>query len=181
MASACPATSDPVIPLDSAAKASTATSKDSGPSTRTPLICPRSNILASTAASGTYKVYATLEGGASGTATFQLRIRHTTGAASTIVLVKGGSGLANNVFIVTGTGAVAPPDAAAVDVHTTHIMGRGYLGCTNLGGLEAFFIPRRASESDPLAQRAKASWKQIFKALVLNPDFGLRLESASDF
>lgn len=137
--------------------------------------------IAAAAPTATYKVYSTLEGGATGTATFQVRIRHTTGTASTIVLVKGGSGLASNVFVVTGTGAVAPANAADVNVHITYIMGKGHLGCTNLGGLEAFFVPRKASESDPLAQRAKASWKQTFKSLVLNPDFGYRLESASDF
>lgn len=138
--------------------------------------------IAAAAPTATYKVYATMEGGAAGTETFQLRIRHTTGSTSTVVLVKGGSGLASNVFIVTGTGAVAPADApTGVNVHVTYIMGRGHLGATKLAGMEAFFIPRRASESDPLAQRAKASWKQIFKALVLNPDFGYRIESASDF
>jgi N4-gp56 family major capsid protein len=137
--------------------------------------------IASTAATGTYKVYATQEGGASGTATFQLRIRHTSGTASTIILVKAGSGLPSNTFVVTGTGAVAPANTASVNVHITYIFGRGAVGCTELGGLEAFFIPRRASESDPLAQRAKASWKQTFKSLILNPDFMRRIESASDF
>jgi N4-gp56 family major capsid protein len=137
--------------------------------------------IASTAASGTYKVYATLEGGATGTAVFQLRVRHTNGTASVVVLVKSGSGLPSNTFVVVGTGAVGPPDAPAVNVHITYIMGRGHLGATTLGGLESFFIPRKASESDPLAQRAKASWKTIMKALVLNPDFGRRIESASDF
>lgn len=133
------------------------------------------------APTATYKVYATLEGGAAGTETFQLRVRHVTGTDSIIVLAKGGSGLASNVFVVVGTGAVAPPDAPAVNVHITYIMGKGHLGATKLGGLESFFIPRKASESDPLAQRAKASWKTIMKALVLNPDFGRRIESASDF
>lgn len=137
--------------------------------------------IAAAAPTATYKVYATMEGGATGTAVFQVRIRHTTGTASTIILVKGGSGLPSGTFVVIGTGAVAPADAPTVNVHITYIMGRGHLGCTNLSGMEAFFIPRRATESDPLAQRAKASWKQIFKPIVLNPDFGYRVESASDF
>lgn len=137
--------------------------------------------IAATALTATYKIYATMEGGATGTATFQLRVRHTQGTASVVILVKAGSGLPAGSFVVVGTGAVAPPDTAAVNVHITYIIGKGHVGATELGGLEAFFIPRRASESDPLAQRAKASWKQTFKAIVLNPDFGRRIESASDF
>lgn len=134
------------------------------------------------APTATYKVYSTLEGGATGTATFQLRVRFTTGGNQAVVLCKAGSGLPSNTFVVTGTGAVAPPDCpASINVHISYIFGRGAIGATELGGLEAFFIPRRPSESDPLAQRAKASWKQFFKAVVLNPDFMRRLESASDF
>ncbi len=137
--------------------------------------------IAAGAVSGTYKVYSTLENGATGTAVFQLRVKFTSGSATNIILVKAGSGLPTGSFVVVGTGAIAPPDNPAVNVHTTYIFGRGALGATELGGLEAFFIPRRPSESDPLAQRAKASWKQIFKALILNPDFMRRVESASDF
>ena len=134
------------------------------------------------APTATYKIYCTLEGGASGTETFQLRFRLNTGANQTVNLVKAGTGLPANAFVVTGTGAIAPPDPpASINVHLTYIMGRGFIGATELGGLEAFFVPRRPSDTDPLAQRARASWKQIFKAVVLNPDFGRRLESASDF
>lgn len=137
--------------------------------------------IAAAAPTATYKVYATLENGASGTATFQLRIRHTTGAISSVVLVKGGAVSSPN-FVITGTGGVAPADTAAgINVHITYILGKGCFGATELGGLESFFVPRKASESDPLAQRAKASWKQTLKFLVLNPDFGRRIESASDF
>ena len=52
---------------------------------------------------------------------------------------------------------------------------------TQLGGLQTFVTPAQASDSDPAAQRRKVSWKQLFKALILNPDFGKRIESASDF
>lgn len=136
----------------------------------------------STAASATYKLYCTLEGGAAGTATFQLRVRFTTGSNQPVILVKAGSGLPANAFVVTPTGAVAPPDCpASINVHLTYIFGKGGVGATTLGSLEAFFIPRKATGEDPLAQRAKASWKQIFKACVLNPDFFRRVESASDF
>lgn len=168
-----------VTRLDPATKFETVID-DSTAQTNGAIFVPQITI-ASTAASATYKIYATLQDGASGTETFQVRVRHTTGTASVVVLVKSGSNLPAGTFVVTGTGAVAPANAASVNVHTTYIMGKGFLGATKLSGMEAFFIPRRASESDPLAQRAKASWKQIFKAIVLNPDFGYRLESASDF
>jgi N4-gp56 family major capsid protein len=138
-------------------------------------------VINSGAATATYKIYSTLENGATGTATFQLRVRFTSGTAQTITLVKGGSGLPVGSFVVVGTGSIAPPDCPSVNVHTVYIFGRGAIGATELGGLEAFFIPRRPSESDPLAQRAKASWKQIFKSLILNPDFMRRIECASDF
>lgn len=138
--------------------------------------------IAATAPTATYKIYATLEGGASGTATFQLRVRHTTGTASVVILVKAGSSLPAGTYVITGTGGVAPADTAAgINVHITYILGKGCFGATELGGLESFFVPRKASESDPLAQRAKASWKQTLKFLILNPDFGRRIESASDF
>ena len=136
----------------------------------------------STAPSATYKIYCTLEGGSTGTATFQLRVRFTTGTSQPVILVKAGSSLPSNAFVVTATGAVAPPDCpASINVHISYIFGKGGVGATTLGSLEAFYIPRKATGEDPLAQRAKASWKQTFKACILNPDYFRRVESASDF
>lgn len=138
--------------------------------------------IASGAATGTYLVYSTLQGGATGTNTLQLRIRHTTGTATVVYLVKSGTPAASNVRVVTGTGRVAPPTPpSGVNVHISYVMGRGFFGATTLGGLQTFVTPAQASDSDPAAQRRKVSWKQLFKALILNPDFGKRIESASDF
>jgi N4-gp56 family major capsid protein len=136
----------------------------------------------SAAPSGTYKVYSTMQGGATGTATLQLRVRHTVGTADAIKLLKGGAPSAAGAYVVIGSGPVAPPaPPAAVNVHISYVMGRGYLGATTLDSLKTYVVPAQASESDPLAQRTKAGWKQLFKALVLNPDFGTRTESASAF
>ena len=139
-------------------------------------------VITAGAATGTYKVYSTLMNGAIGTATLQLRIKHTALVADTITLVKGGSPTPSTAFVVTGSGPVAPPPApASVNVHISYVMGRGFLGATTLDSLKTYIVPAQASESDPLAQRTKAGWKQLFKALVLNPDFGTRVESASAF
>ena len=140
--------------------------------------------IASTAPSGIYKVYSTLQDGAAGTATLQATITFTTGANVDVQIVKSGT-VAAPAFVATGVGPIAPPDASTtsgVDVHTSYIFGQDAIGCTNLGdGMEATFVPRRPSDSDPLAQRAKAGWKRMFKAVVLNSDFFRRIESASAY
>jgi len=141
-----------------------------------------SAVIAAAAATGIYRVYSTLEGGATGTATLQVRVNHTTGTASTVILIRGGTASAANVFIVTSSGAVAPPDVpAAVAVHLSYVMGRGHLGATSLEGLKTYVTPPGATGEDPLAQRRKASWKQLLKGIILNPDFGRRVESATAF
>ena len=134
------------------------------------------------APSGTYRVYSTLQGGATGTATLQVRVKHTAGNNDAVILVAGGAPTTGNAFVATGSGPVAPPTPpATINVHISYVMGRGYLGATTLDALKTYIVPASASESDPLAQRTKAGWKQLFKALVLNPDFGTRVESASAF
>src|SRR5262245_8953503 len=138
--------------------------------------------IASGAPTGTYKIYSTMQNGAPGTATLQVRVKHLTGTPDAITLVKGGAPTGAAAFVVTGSGPVAPPaPPAAVAVHISYVMGRGYLGATTLDALKTYIVPAQASESDPLAQRTKAGWKQMFKAMVLNPDFGTRIESASAF
>lgn len=140
-------------------------------------------IVESTAATATYRVYSTLEDGATGTATLQVgAVNHTTGTATTLYLVRSGTGLASNVFVVTGTGAVAPPDNPNLNVHTGYVFGKNSVAAVNLGdGLESFFVPRKPSDTDPLAQRARVGWKRMFKACVLNPDFFRRFEAASNY
>jgi N4-gp56 family major capsid protein len=138
--------------------------------------------IAAGAPSGYYRIYSTLQGGVTGTATLQCRVKHNTGTASDVYLVKSGAPSTSNAFVVTGTGPVAPPDPpAGVNVHISYIMGRGFLGATTLDALKTFVTPATASDSDPIAQRTKMSWKQLFKAMILNPNYGFRVESASEF
>ena len=134
------------------------------------------------APSGTYRIYTTLQSGATGTATLQLRVRHNVANNDVAYIVAGGAPTSGNAFVATGSGPVAPPiPPGTITIHISYIMGRGYLGATQLDALKTYVVPATASESDPLAQRTKAGWKQLFKALVLNPDFGVRIESASAF
>src|SRR5262245_10541584 len=135
------------------------------------------------APTGTYKIYSTLQNGVAGTATLQVRMRHTAGANDgPISLVASGAPSTGSAYVVLGSGPVAPPiPPASINVHISYVMGRGYLGATTLSGLKTFVTAASASDSDPLGQRTKASWKQMFKALVLNPAFGTRIESASAF
>jgi N4-gp56 family major capsid protein len=134
------------------------------------------------APSGYYRVYATLQGGVAGTATLQCRIKHNAGALESVYLVKSGTPSTANGFVVTGTGPVAPPNPpASINVHTSYVMGRGFLGATTLDSLKTYVTPATASDSDPIAQRTKMSWKQLFKAMILNPNYGFRVESASEF
>ncbi len=47
--------------------------------------------------------------------------------------------------------------------------------------LQTFLTPGQASDSDPLLQRRKASWKVMFKAVICNDAYIARIESASKF
>lgn len=137
--------------------------------------------IASTAATGVYFVYSSLVGGAAGTPTRQVTVNHTTGTASVITTVMSGAVTAP-AYVATATGPIAPPDGPTVNVHTSYVFGKGGVGCVGLGeGLTTHFVPRKASDSDPLAQRTKVGWKRMWKAVVLNNDFFRRLESASEF
>ena len=78
--------------------------------------------------------------------------------------------------------AVAPPDCPATGtVHTGYVFGQGFYGATRLSRLETTLTADRPEKSDPLNQRRQVGWKQFFKSMVLNPDFGFRFESQSGF
>lgn len=129
---------------------------------------------------GVYFAYCTLQDGATGTATRQVRINHTTGTATTIYLGKAGAPTGGNAFVVTASGAVAPPSpASGVNVHISYILGNGALGVLELGGMET--TNQSGGDSDPLEQRMHFGWKQPLKGVLLNPDFVRRIESASAY
>jgi len=138
--------------------------------------------IAAAAPAGYYRIYSTLQGGITGTLTLQCRIKHNAGTLESVYLCKSGAPSTVNCFVVTGTGPVAPPTPpASINIHTSYVMGRGFLGSTELDALKTYVTPATASDSDPIAQRTKMSWKQLFKAMILNPNYGFRVESASEF
>lgn len=136
---------------------------------------------AATTGTGTFNIYVSMQDGASGTATFQRRVTITGNA--TYRFIKAGTPSTALTSVVTATGAVAPPDATSVtSVHTSYIFGRQAYGHTKLnGGLKTTMTKGEATPSDPLAQRRYFGWKQIQKAVILNPAFFRRVESASAY
>lgn len=86
------------------------------------------------------------------------------------------------VLAVPTSGNTAPATpAASVTVHYSWIMGREAFAVPELMSLQTFVTPKAASDSDPLAQRRKASWKVMFKAVICNEQFLARLESESAY
>ena len=139
------------------------------------------------AVAGTYNVYCSLESGAAGTATFQTRVV-STGSAITVNIAKAlGTGTivttgATLELVVSATGAVSVPDTStAGNVHITWVFGKEAFGVVDLNGLKTTLTPPSASDSDPLVQRRKAGWKQMFKCVIKNTTFFRRLESLSNF
>lgn len=129
----------------------------------------------------TYNIYASVANGAAGTETFQLQV---TGAGQQIFLFKAIGTDAETALnrVLRITGSLAPPDTStAGNVHISYIMGREAFGVVELGGLTTTITPAAPVDSDPLMQRRKVGWKQLFKAVIKNVDFFRRLESLSAF
>lgn len=140
-----------------------------------------------TIGNGTYNIYSSLEGGAAGTETFQIRAV-VAGANVTITINKGiGTGTevltgAAITVVVRATGAVAPPNSSSAgNVHITYVFGKESFGVVSLQGLKTYMTSATSSDSDPLVQRRKMGWKTMFKAVIKNTDFYRRLESLSAF
>ena len=136
--------------------------------------------IASGAPSGVYKIYVSLVNGA--VATLQQVDVHTTGTTDTFVFIMAGTPSAANRFVVTASGAVAPPaPPSGANVHISYVFGKESFGVCDLGGLRTTLTPNVPSDSDPLVQRRKAGWKQIWKAVIKNTQFFERIESLSAF
>lgn len=89
---------------------------------------------------------------------------------------------------VVNVGAVptsgnAPPawPAASRVVHFMWVMGMEAFAVPELMSLQTFLTPAQASDSDPLLQRRKASWKVMFKPVICNEDFIERIECVSRY
>lgn len=69
--------------------------------------------------------------------------------------------------------------ASTVTVYPTYVLGEGGFGVPTLQQMQTYYVPRVASDSDPLAQRAKVGAKIAFETIILQQDAILRIESAS--
>lgn len=81
------------------------------------------------------------------------------------------------------TSGDAPPawPAATRVVHFMWVMGMEAFAVPELMSLQTFLTPAQASDSDPLLQRRKASWKVMFKPVICNEDFIERIEVVSRY
>ena len=143
---------------------------------------------------GTYNFYVSLQG--STVPVYQITL-NLAGAPTAIVVkfvlagtqtLSSGTGVNAPVIVVQGLGAVAPPAAPQVgtsgvgpNVHELFVFGKEAFGVVDLGGLSTTITPATATDSDPLVQRRKIGWKQLFKAVVKNPNFYSRAECLSAF
>lgn len=106
------------------------------------------------------------------------------GAASGNTPLQSTANAAAGVINVGAVGTGAQPPAhpnTGVTVHYSWIIGKEAFSVPELMSLQTFLTPRQASDSDPLLQRRKASWKVMFKAVICNESFLARIESASRF
>lgn len=86
------------------------------------------------------------------------------------------------VYAAPVSGAFPPAHpAVGVEVHYMWVLGMDAFAVPELMSLQTFLTPNQASDSDPLAQRRKASWKVMFKPVICNEAFLKRLEVASQF
>jgi N4-gp56 family major capsid protein len=87
-----------------------------------------------------------------------------------------------NIGAVPSSGSNPPvTPAAGVAVHFSWILGKEAFAVPELMSLTTALTPKGASDSDPLAQRRKASWKVMFKSVICNDAFLARIESASAY
>lgn len=107
------------------------------------------------------------------------------GAASTTCYLYGSLYAANQtvVLLAVPASSAAPyaPPAASVTVHNTWIMGQEAFAAPELISLQTFITPATSSDSDPLVQRRKVAWKFMFKPVICNDAYIVRIESASAF
>jgi N4-gp56 family major capsid protein len=87
-----------------------------------------------------------------------------------------------DVLAIPSSGDAPPADpASGITVHYSWILGKDCFAVPELMSLQTFMTPKQASDSDPLLQRRKASWKVMFKAVICNESMLARIETASAF
>lgn len=85
-----------------------------------------------------------------------------------------------SVVVLTGTGLFQVPPAApaaGVTVYPTFVFGSSYFACTQLEDIHWTFLGD-ADKSDPLNQLRIIGWKSFEGYVVLNQQFGCRIESS---
>ncbi len=124
-----------------------------------------------------YKIFVGAAGG-SATATLWQGVESTYGtdlippATACVVLAPPSSGVSIAGSNVPATGKV---------VHFSWVFGKESYTVIDLQKLSTYVTPNQASDSDPLAQRRKAGWKLMFKAVICNENFMVRAETLSAF
>jgi hypothetical protein len=118
-----------------------------------------------TAAGYTFNVYA-------GSTTGVLYLHSSDNASASTVTV---------LAIPTSGNTPLVTPASGVTSHYSWILGKEAFAVPELMSLQTFLTPKAASDSDPLVQRRKASWKVMFKAVICNENFLARIESASNY
>ena len=63
----------------------------------------------------------------------------------------------------------------------SYVFGKESFGVVDLAGLETTLTPSTPTDSDPLKQRRKCGWKQLYKAVIKNTSYFERLETLSAF
>ena len=99
-----------------------------------------------------------------------------------------GGGLHTSDVAVSGTasistiptsGATAPvTPASGVSVYPALIIGKGFYGATDLERLKGTYAAP-GGDADPLEQRRSIGAKTTFASVILNQNFGRRIEVAS--
>ena len=79
----------------------------------------------------------------------------------------------NNIpTVLGGTGGTIP-------VHFSYVFGQNYYAVTDLQTLK-MYTQKPGSIADPIEQRMTMGWKFATKSVILNNNFGVRIESASN-
>lgn len=110
-----------------------------------------------------------------GTGTFIDSSKYTDSNASKLLSWE--LGMLFGVRIVTS--AFIQTFASTVTVYPTYVMGMGAYGVADLQSMRSYITDRKATDSDPLAQRVKVGCKVAFNSIVLQQDALVRIESAS--
>lgn len=85
--------------------------------------------------------------------------------------------------VLTGIGVAQVPPAApitGVTVYPTFVIGRGFYGQVKLDDVKTTWLDK-ADKSDPLNQSRRIGYKIFYSTILLNSQFGARIESSSAF